>query len=227
MKVNEIFYSIQGEGISTGTPAVFLRLALCNLRCEWCDTPFTWNFERYDYHEEVHEMSPQEILRKLAKYPCKRLVVTGGEPLLQQEELIPLLGKLKRGGYFVEVETNGTIVPEDSLCRVVNQWNVSPKLTASSNPRKAREKMESYEFFRNLEDAWFKFVVASAEEVKEAGNLVAKYDIPQSRVLLMPQARTRRQLAARSRWLVEQCKTYGFRFSPRLHIALWGNRRGI
>ena len=112
MKVSEIFSSIQGEGLNAGKQAVFLRLALCNLACEWCDTKYTWDWKNYDYASEVKEMSIEQVKADLLKPGVKHLVLTGGEPMLQQGELWPLLQSLKETGFFIEIETNGTLLPQ-------------------------------------------------------------------------------------------------------------------
>jgi 7-carboxy-7-deazaguanine synthase len=136
LAVSEIFESIQGEGPSVGVPSVFLRLALCNLRCSFCDTPYTWDFKRFDRRAEVHEMKVAEVRDRVLAMRARNLVVTGGEPLLQREALAALLAELP--GHTVEVETAGTLLPGDALDACVTQWNVSPKLTSSENPEHRR-----------------------------------------------------------------------------------------
>ena len=91
MKISEIFESIQGEGTNAGKPVVFLRTAECNLKCTWCDTKFTWDWKQFDYSKEVKEMSIKEVINSISKFNVKHLVITGGEPLLQQEPLIDLV----------------------------------------------------------------------------------------------------------------------------------------
>ncbi len=115
MDVSEIFYSVQGEGVNAGLPSVFLRLAVCNLQCSWCDTKYTWDWKQYDYNKEVHKMNAEQIKEQILKYGCRHIVITGGEPMLQQEELAGLLVSLKKVGFEAEIETNGTILPNDSM----------------------------------------------------------------------------------------------------------------
>ncbi len=227
MKVSEIFYSIQGEGPTTGLPSVFLRLAICNLQCSWCDTKYSWDWKNYDYDKEVKEMSYEEVLKEILRYSCKRLVITGGEPMLQQKELTGLTLELSKTGYVIEVETNGTILPTEDFARSVMQWNVSPKLANSDNPLEQREIGECYQFFSNLSNAFFKYVVENQSDLSEIQSLVEKYNLPRERVILMPEARTEESLKEKSAWLVEKCKKEGFRFSTRLQIALYGNQRAI
>lgn len=226
MKLSEIFASIQGEGVEAGVPAAFLRTALCNLRCTWCDSRYTWDFTTYSYEEQVHEVTVDEAAERIRQLRRKHLVITGGEPLLQQEELADLTTRLKKEGYFIEVETNGTITPNPKLLKHVDQWNVSPKTASSKNATRRRENPRAYRFFVRLENAWFKFVILGEEDVHEVLAVASKYKLPRKRILLMPEAATRRMLASRSRLVAELCLKYGFRFSPRLHIEFWGGKRG-
>lgn len=223
----EIFHSIQGEGVFAGKPAVFLRLAMCNLSCVWCDTRYTWDWEQHDQRKEVLAMSVDEAEEEIRRFDCLNLVVTGGEPLVQQKGLVPLLERLKGDGFWIDVETNGTIVPGKRLLELVDHWSVSPKLENSGNPASARENPRVLRLFCGLPSAHFKFVMANADDVAELHGLLEKYEIVPDKVVVMPQARDRRTLLVRSRWLADICKSEGFIFSTRLHILLWGNRRGV
>jgi 7-carboxy-7-deazaguanine synthase len=222
----EIFYSIQGEGISTGIPAMFLRLAFCNLRCSWCDTKYTWDWQHYNKQEEVMELSIREIEERLLVQDCRRLIVTGGEPLIQQKELTNLLASLKTKGFYIEIETNGTIVPNSSLTWLADQWNVSPKLKNSGNPLSLREIPEAYDLFISLPSSFFKYVIQTEHDLSEVQGLINKYSIDVEKIILMPEASDRETLIQRSRWLAEACKDKGYKFSNRLHVLLWGNKRG-
>ena len=227
MKVSEIFCSIQGEGHNAGKKAVFLRTALCNLACEWCDTKYTWDWKNYDYATEVREMSVEQVKANLLKYQLQHLVLTGGEPLLQQHQLLPLLESLKKLGFFIEVETNGTIIPNDKIVEAVDQWNVSPKLENSANSLVSRERPEAYCFFQQLPNSTFKYVVRTPEDLNEVKTLVERYNIPRSKVILMPEARTKEDLAERTMWLESISNNLGYSFSTRLQIELWGDKRGV
>jgi 7-carboxy-7-deazaguanine synthase len=226
LKVSEIFHSIQGEGPNVGVPSVFLRLAVCNLKCSWCDTKYSWDWEHYDYDKEVTEMDEIEVERRILSYDCRHLVVTGGEPMLQQDELVPVLRRVKALGFSVEIETNGTILPNREFVELIDQWNVSPKISNSGNSASAREKPECYEFFQSLPNSNFKFVVENQDDLGEILELVGKYGIPREKVILMPESTSSEALRVKSSWLAEICKSEGFRFSTRLHIILYGNRRG-
>ena len=225
MQINEIFKSIQGEGPNFGKPAIFLRTAQCNLKCTWCDTKYTWDWENYDYTKEVKEMTLEEIKEQLLDLEIKHLVITGGEPLLQQDDLADLLSFLKPN-FYVEIETNCTILPNKMLTDLVDQWNVSPKTENSGNPLELYENNECYYFFANQENCFFKYVVEDESDISEIKKFVAKYNIPENRVQLMTQASTKEEISAREKSISELAKVNNFLFSPRLHVAMWGAQRG-
>ncbi|MFQ5553187.1 MAG: 7-carboxy-7-deazaguanine synthase QueE [Thermoplasmata archaeon] len=227
LAVSEIFHSIQGEGPMAGFPATFLRLGFCNLRCVWCDTKYTWDWDQYDPKREVHSLPLAEVQRRLKAFPCEHLVITGGEPLLQQRALESMLGQLAEDGCFIEVETAGTIVPSPALQRIVLQWNVSPKLENSGNPREKRENGDAMRTLVASDRAFFKFVLCEPTDVEEVNALVARYAIDQNRVILMPEAVEPDSLARRGPWVADLCEEYGYRFSSRLQIDWWGGARGF
>jgi organic radical activating enzyme len=205
---------------------VFIRLAFCNLACAWCDTRYTWDWERYDREKETVVLSPAEAEEAIGRFGCRSLVVTGGEPLLQQQGLAGLLERLKGAGFWIEVETNGTILPEERLADLVDHFSVSPKLGSSGNPPSLREKPEVYRLFSGLSSAHFKYVVDRPDDVAEVSRLSAWYEIPRGRIALMPQAGEASALLEKSRWLADVCRSEGFLFSTRLQVLLWDNRRG-
>ena len=225
MQINEIFKSIQGEGPNFGKPAIFLRTAQCNLKCTWCDTKYTWDWKNYDYTKEVKEMTLDEIKVRLMDLEIKHLVITGGEPLLQQDDLADLLSFLKPD-FYVEIETNCTILPNKMLTDLVDQWNVSPKTENSGNPLELYENDECYYFFANQENCFFKYVVENESDIPEIKKFVTKYNIPENRVQLMTQASTKEEISAREKSISELAKANNFLFSPRLHVAMWGAQRG-
>ena len=185
----EIFHSIQGEGVSQGTPCVFLRLAGCNLACSWCDTAYSWNGTVPGVR-----LTPEKAAELALRYPCRRLVLTGGEPLIQQKALPALLRLLP--DHAVELETNGTIMPDAELLERITQFNVSPKLPHSGNETARTWKPDILRRLAFTEKAWFKFVVACEEDVKTALRQASGADIPAERILLMPLASTRAELDA-------------------------------
>jgi organic radical activating enzyme len=225
MQINEIFKSIQGEGPNFGKPAIFLRTAQCNLKCTWCDTKYTWDWKNYDYAKEVKEMTIEEIKEQLLDYEIKHLVITGGEPLLQQDDIADLLSFLKPD-FYVEIETNCTILPNKMLTDLVDQWNVSPKTENSGNPLELYENDECYYFFANQENCFFKYVVENESDIPEIKKFITKYNIPNNRVQLMTQASTKEEISTREKSISELAKANNFLFSPRLHVAMWGAQRG-
>ena len=225
MKVSEIFSSIQGEGIHAGKPSVFLRTALCNLKCVWCDTKYTWDWDNYDYSKEVHELPIEKVIEKIKEFEPKHLVITGGEPLIQQNDIASLISKLG-DDYFVEVETDCTIIPNSSVLEHVNHWNVSPKTSNSGNSREAREIPQCYDFFVKLENSVFKFVIENETDLVEIDELITKYSIPKNKILLMPQASTKDELNLKKEEIEKIAIAKGLLFSSRLQVERWGNQRG-
>lgn len=209
----ELFYSIQGEGTRTGCPAVFLRLAGCNLRCSWCDTKYSWS----------HGLAiPEtELATRILSFKSPGLVITGGEPLLQLQAIETLVALLP-DDLFIEVETNGTIAPSAALAQRVNQWNVSPKLSHADNTATAINK-EALAAFAATGNAFFKFVVQT--EADWAG--ICELGLPQDRIILMPCATNRTQLEKARETVVNMCLQHRVRFGDRLHIAIWGDKKGV
>ena len=226
LRVSEIFASIQGEGPSAGEPSVFLRLAVCNLRCVWCDTRYSWDWSRYDYSREVVEMTVFEVGRRLRQARRERLIVTGGEPMLQQEGLGALFERLDPS-WFVEVETNGTLPVSAQLLERVGQWNVSPKLENSGEPRSRRIHPDVLAALRDTRKAWLKCVIEGPAEVGEVEALAEELGWPPSRVLLMPQSANREELRRRAPGIEDVARRCGFGVSPRLHLEMFDGRRGV
>lgn len=240
----EIFYSIQGEGKSLGRPSVFVRTSLCNLHCIWCDTDYTWNwkntrfahvndqkpgYQKFDKKEWIATCAIAEVVQAIRVHHCKNIILTGGEPMLQQAALVPLMDQLRQldPGYRFEVETNGTLVAQPDFDARIDQYNVSPKLENSNNPRKLREKPAAYRFFAQNDKAFFKFVVAEKSDLAEILELLHRYAIAPEKVWLMPEGNQRQTLTRRRQWLVEICKAQGFNYTDRLHIQIWGSRKGV
>ena len=225
IKISEIFYSLQGEGIDVGKPAVFIRTALCNLSCTWCDTKYTWDWNHYDYDREVSEMTLHEIQDQISRFAVKHCVITGGEPLLQQSKLLPLLTYLKSKGYFVEVETNGTILPSNMIERVVDRWNVSPKLQNSSISKQRREVDVCLKYFAKCSKAYIKLVICNRSDLVEVKTLIEKYVLNKQKIILMPEGNSAAEITEKSKWLSEICLKNGYRLSIRLHSYVWGATR--
>lgn len=228
MRIAEIFYSIQGEGVLTGVPSVFVRTSGCNLRCVWCDTPYT------SWAPEGPEMAVDDIATEVARYPeSAHVVITGGEPMLSSG-VVELAVRLKAAGRHITIETAGTVY-QALACDLMS---ISPKL-ANSTPREreggryaAQHERLRYQpgVLKRLMAEYpyqLKFVIATPEDLPEVTQVVSETGADRSRVLLMPEGTSADTVRERGRWLAELCKREGFRFSPRLHVELWGDRRGV
>lgn len=221
----EVFASIQGEGISAGVPSVFVRLGECNLKCTFCDTRYTWDWDSFDKSEETAEVPEASIearVFELAGANTRNVVITGGEPMLQQQHLVPFIRTLRARGFDVEIETNGTIDPVPGMSELVTRWNVSPKLENSGNKKTARLRTGPLTWFAAAANANFKFVVASEGDLVEILDLARHYGIANHRIILMPEGQKPDAINERSVWLAETAREHGFRFSTRLHVLLWG-----
>ena len=228
MRIAEIFHSIQGEGLLAGVPSIFIRTSGCNLRCHWCDTPYA------SWKPEGPEMSIEEILKKISGWDCKHIVLTGGEPMIAPDlpELATVLKKQKK---HITIESAGTIPPDGIPCDLAS---LSPKLS-NSTPSLERDpawakKHEATRLQPEVISEWIrkypfqlKFVVSSENDLAEIKDLLSRLPpVPLHQILLMPEGVDTQTLASRSPWLVEICKREGFRFCPRLHIDLFGHKRG-
>ncbi len=214
MRIVEIFCSIQGEGKFLGTPSLFIRLHGCNLYCKYCDTKYSW----YRYVEKNLDEIYKEVKELLKKYKPQHLVITGGEPLLQQEEVISLINLI--GEYFelIEIETNGTIMPKISNDKVF--YNVSIKLSNSGVRYEDRIKEEVINYFNSIKNSIFKFVVKDLIDINEVRDLINRFKIKKEKVYLMPLANNRDELEKISRNIAIQCILHGFKYSDRLHLRL-------
>lgn len=223
----EVFATIQGEGASQGAPSTFLRLAVCNLRCSWCDTAYTWDWSRFSRAEQTMTATTAELLDRMTALPPRNVVITGGEPLIQRRQLVPLARDLVARGFRIEVETNGTIAPGE-LAPFVAQFNVSPKLASSGNEGLVTIRPDVLRSFAAPGlGAFAKFVLTNPEDLVEVDCIVAAAGFRPERVILMPQGVTAADLNERGRWLAVACVERGYRFSTRLHILLWGDKRGV
>lgn len=230
MLVSEIFYSLQGEGELTGVPSVFVRSSGCNLRCTWCDTPYA------SWSPEGEQRSVAQIMAAIENHPqARHAVLTGGEPMIAKE-MRALAAEIKKTGRHITIETAATVAPEGIACDLAS---LSPKLLNSApDPIEHaawRKKHEATRWQPEVVRAWidayayqFKFVVARPEDIEELEHMLAavKRDIPRHKVLLMPEARSLEKMRDRAAWLGELCKARGYRYAHRLHIELYGNRRG-
>lgn len=240
----EIFHSIQGEGKNIGQPSVFIRTSLCNLHCIWCDTDYTWNWEKtrfshvkdtnpsykkYKMEEMIISLTLEEIYDEVVKSGCKNIVLTGGEPMMQLQELSDLIAffNTKDNNYFFEIETNGTLVPDPRFEALIHQYNVSPKLANSNNSKKLREKAAAYRYFSKNEKAVFKFVISAENDLTEVLAICKNYKIPSQKVYLMPEGTNPEALQKKQQWLIEICKKHQFNYTDRLHVHIYGDKRGV
>jgi organic radical activating enzyme len=229
----EIYDSLQGEGPSAGMPVAFIRLSRCNLACTWCDTPYTWHFDgddrehrqgqTYDRKANQVTLSAQDAAAQIAALGQNRLVITGGEPLLQGGALAEMLEHLP--DISAEIETNGTAKPPARLDIRVDQFNVSPKLTHSGNAAALALIPERIAAFADDPRAFFKFVIGDSLDVEEVLDLQSQYRLPTSRIYLMAEGTDSNTLRNRQKWLSPLCLKHGFRMSDRLHIHLYGDTR--
>ncbi|MHA6334458.1 7-carboxy-7-deazaguanine synthase QueE [Qipengyuania sp. CAU 1752] len=230
----EIFASVQGEGPSAGMPVAFLRLSRCNLACVWCDTAYTWHFEgdnrphrsdeTYDRKANQVTLEVADVAERITALGQKRLVITGGEPLMQAGPLADLLEALP--DMRIEIETNGTTRAPPRLDIRIDQFNVSPKLAHSGNSAELALIPERLDFYALDARACFKFVIAEQGDVVQVLELQRRHAIPPQRIFLMPEGTDSVSLRARMEWLVPLCLEHGYRLSDRLHIHLFGDTRG-
>ena len=235
MKISEIFYSIQGEGKYTGAPSVFIRTSYCNLRCGWCDTPYT------SHKPENKDMSIDEITEQFKGLGSKRyfvphVVLTGGEPFIQNKECVELTYRLRdlNPSVQITIETNGTIFAPVFATLI----SISPKLKSSApyenQTTKALEKAHEtirtklkIKEFRQKYDCQFKFVITKLEDLDEVLGIVDVHNIPQHEVYLMPEGITREDLSFKAEKTAQMCLEHGFNYSDRLHVRIWNDARGV
>lgn len=231
LRVSEHFYSIQGEGPSVGTPAVFLRMQGCNLDCghlggTWrCDTEAVWK-------KGTPQPIPTFFDSFMAQYHAAfdagaHLIITGGEPLLQQGALIEWLS-LFNDLPFIEVETNGTICPKNPLQHMVSQWNVSLKLSNSGEKKTKRITQDAIDWFANTNNAIYKFVVFDPHDIDD---IFATFgwvnDVPITRRFLMPAADSKAAVESLYPTVIEWCKNRGFCLGQRFHLSVWNQTTGV
>jgi 7-carboxy-7-deazaguanine synthase len=231
MKINEIFYSLQGEGFLAGIPSVFVRLAGCPLNCRWCDTKYAWDDTKAAHY------SIDKIVNTVDDWPSMFVVITGGEPMINPDltvkhDLPELVQKLKNTGKHITIETAGISFVPDLPCDLMS---ISPKLSNSTpaEPNLAAAHEDSRldiavlaELINNY-NYQLKFVVDSEDDLPEIQQTIEEIgSVDLAKVMLMPQAATRKELLAKSPMVADMCKRSGFAFSQRLHVLLWNNKQG-
>jgi 7-carboxy-7-deazaguanine synthase len=227
VKISELFYSIQGEGVLVGVPSVFIRTSGCNLRCTWCDTPYT------SWQPKGEEQTLAEIMHNVRGFGARHVVVTGGEPMIAPE-IISLTNALREDRLHITIETAGTVY-QPVACDLMS---ISPKLRNSVPHQReggrwaAQHERLRYQpaVLRRLVAEYphqMKFVVSEPEDITEIETMRTELGVARENVILMPEGTDHETLRERGDWIVEVCKREQYRFSPRLHVELWGARRGV
>ena len=228
MRISEIFHSIQGEGKLTGVPSVFVRTTGCNLRCTWCDTPYT------SWEPQGESLSIDEIVQQVRAFHCRHVVITGGEPMIMPE-IAELCGQLKSHKHHLTIETAATVfepLPIDLASLSPKLSNSTPVLRENGRYAAIHEAKRLnipviQNFIDTSDDFQLKFVVASEKDVAEIDAILLQLkDFEPDDVQLMPEGIDAPILASRAPWITELCKKRGFRFCQRLHVLLYGNKRG-
>ena len=225
MYVAETFVSLQGEGMLAGVPSFFIRSSGCNLRCQWCDTPYT------SWLPEGDRRAVETLVAEARAADVDHVVVTGGEPLLQRQ-IGQLTRRITDAGLHVTVETAGTVDP-DFTCDLLS---MSPK-TENSDPMGPHRRRHvglrrdlgaARRLLERFPDHQLKFVVRDADDMGGVREVLERLGpVAPSRVLLMPEGRTAEEVASRAQAVAALCLQHGFRYTPRLHLDLFGGGRGV
>ncbi|MFE2227621.1 7-carboxy-7-deazaguanine synthase QueE [Streptomyces kronopolitis] len=231
--VNEVFGpTVQGEGRSLGRRCSFLRLGGCNLSCTWCDTPYTWDWTgvaesgvAHDPRKELHRRRVDDVVAELLAFDTDLIVISGGEPLGQQERLIPLVAALTGRGKEIEIETNGTHAAHPELVAAGVRFNVSPKLSHSGDPRHRRIVPDALTSLSALPGSTFKFVCQNTRDLDEVAELVAAFDL--SSVWIMPIGRSADDITKHMSELADAVVERGWNLTTRLHTLVWDDKRGV
>jgi 7-carboxy-7-deazaguanine synthase len=223
--VTEIFGpTFQGEGPSAGRVAAFVRLSRCQLSCTWCDTPYTWDRSRYDLLAESQQMTQAQVWDAVKGINAGLVVITGGEPLLQQARLVWLADMCRATGRRVEIETNGAVYPVSAITATCRQFNVSLKLANSGVPTRSRLRPAAIEALVSGRKAVWKFVVTAPADLDEIDGLQQRFGLEP--VWVMPEGTTSEQVLGRLREIADAVLARGWNLTPRLHTLLWEDTRG-
>ena len=232
----EIFTSVQGEGPRSGMLSLFVRLSECNLYCRWCDTPYTWRWDATREHEDDKvysrrqwqvRMSARELADEIRSRGVKRVIFTGGEPLLQHKALLVVMKDLRGTSedYEFEFETNGTIAPPLEFLDLCSLIVVSPKLSNSGVEERARI-VPALATLLLAPQTVLKFVVESDEDFEEIGDLQARFGVPSNRIWVMGQGRTAEAIAHTGQAVIDRVIAGGYNYTARLHLSLFGDKQG-
>lgn len=232
LRLSEHFLSIQGEGKTIGTPAIFWRFGGCPFTCKWCDTIEVWKkWTAYNY-EELYDLFNNAGYFARMNHHTHHLVITGGDPLLQQFNIAAFLAFCADRGeqvdnWYIECENQGFIPPAKEFSEYVSLWNISPKLSNSGIAEERRIISANIDFYVNRCQAIFKFPVANKEDILEVIAFQRRFSIQSGRIWLMPVCSTRTEHETAGRLVAEMAKQYGLKFSPRLQLVLWDRANGV
>jgi 7-cyano-7-deazaguanosine (preQ0) biosynthesis protein QueE len=235
IRINEIFGpTFQGEGQTIGKLSAFVRVSGCNLTCSWCDTPYTWDWKGlngvvYDPKKETIGFTVEQVVGQILSLNMPKgshIVFTGGEPMNQQSKLLNCMKQLKKKGYVIEVETNGTVKAKDEeLFNVVDYFNVSPKLfNAGMTKEKTIKPIVLKQIMDNAKNYAFKFVVKEKDDLFEVDEIVKENNL--NNVYIMPEGKNNKEHFINMVQLADDILERGYNLSPRLHILLWSDKRG-
>jgi organic radical activating enzyme len=217
LHVCEIFQAIQGEGKYVGTNVIFLRLSGCNLNCSFCDTKYHWSGK---------DMELKDVAEEIKKFNSKKIVITGGEPLSQQQALTELFQENLDSSYHITVETNGTIMP-DKIIPYIDHYACSPKLGTSGNDIDKRLDYDVLEYINSKKDSIFKFVISSDEDLDEVKFIENQVQIDKEKIYLMKEGGTTEKQYHGIANFLDVCLKNGYNFSPRLHVMIYDIKRGV
>lgn len=237
LKVSEHFYSLQGEGRTVGRPAIFWRMQGCMLACKFCDTTEVWKQgTKYTFEEWNKVCHAKGYYNLLANGHGAHLVITGGDPMIQQEAIANYFAFMEErdmphhpGSWHIEVETQGTIAPISMFREYVTQWNISPKLANSGEPLTKRFKPHILKQYTHIGHAnyQFKFVIKEDADVQEALSIASQCDVPARNIVFMPMASTRAELDHVGPLVAAAAIRHGVFYSTRLQVELWDKTTGV
>lgn len=220
--------TLQGEGAAAGRLSSFLRFGGCNLSCSWCDSPYTWDADRFDLRTEITLLTVPEVRERTPVAPL--VVITGGEPLLNQRkpQFVELLQGFKDEGVELHCETNGTIVPNADMVRLFDHFMVSPKLAHAGEHKRTQDPAlaPGWKLVHGTTPAHLKIVVQTPEDVAEARAIADAHGWPLERVWVMPEGTTSEVLNARWPMVATEATKHRINASHRLHVLAWTDARG-
>jgi len=209
MKINEIFYSIQGEGSWSGLPSIFIRTTGCNLRCSFCDTKYAYS--------DGEEMSIEKIIKSIIKYKCKYVCLTGGEPLIQNDTT-SLIDVLIKNKYNVCLETNGSV----DLGKICGKKSLMISLDIKCPSSDMHEKMNIGNIKKLCKEDQLKFVIGNKKDYEYAKKIISKYE-PACPVFFQPVYGTNPKLLAE--WILDD--KLNVKLGLQIHKMIWGDRKGV